>query len=215
MCMTPSPAYRDTHMNMSRSRCLTHIIVHRDTHRDRGTHTHTVTVTVYVTYTHTRHTHRDTHINRHTHRRKHRDKFSHTHTHTHIQCVRVTHCDTLCNTQWHTLWHTVTHCDCDITMMWYPHVDTHWYWVSETHTVWYLKFYQSLIMTESPQSPRTWHSDSERADSSSSYIKLDVEPVNMSRKVIPVLPFIHWPWCTRGRWIFNKIRALYNVNPTI
>jgi hypothetical protein len=211
MCMTPSPAYRDTHMNMSRSRCLTHIIVHRDTHRDRGTHTHTVTVTVYVTYTHTRHTHRDTHINRHTHRRKHRDKFSHTHTHTHIQCVCVTHCDTLCNT----LWHTVTHCDCDITMMWYPHVDTHWYWVSETHTVWYLKFYQSLIMTESPQSPRTWHSDSERADSSSSYIKLDVEPVNMSRKVIPVLPFIHWPWCTRGRWIFNKIRALYNVNPTI
>jgi hypothetical protein len=211
MCMTPSPAYRDTHMNMSRSRCLTHIIVHRDTHRDRGTHTHTVTVTVYVTYTHTRHTHRDTHINRHTHRRKHRDKFSHTHTHTHIQCVCVTHCDTLCNTQWHTL----THCDCDITMMWYPHVDTHWYWVSETHTVWYLKFYQSLIMTESPQSPRTWHSDSERADSSSSYIKLDVEPVNMSRKVIPVLPFIHWPWCTRGRWIFNKIRALYNVNPTI
>jgi hypothetical protein len=209
--MTPSPAYRDTHMNMSRSRCLTHIIVHRDTHRDRGTHTHTVTVTVYVTYTHTRHTHRDTHINRHTHRRKHRDKFSHTHTHTHIQCVCVTHCDTLCNTQWHTL----THCDCDITMMWYPHVDTHWYWVSETHTVWYLKFYQSLIMTESPQSPRTWHSDSERADSSSSYIKLDVEPVNMSRKVIPVLPFIHWPWCTRGRWIFNKIRALYNVNPTI
>ena len=211
MCMTPSPAYRDTHMNMSRSRCLTHIIVHCYTHRDRGTHTHTVTVTVYVTYTHTRHTHRDTHINRHTHRRKHRDKFSHTHTHTHIQCVRVTHCDTLCNTQWHTL----THCDCDITMMWYPHVDTHWYWVSETHTVWYLKFYQSLIMTESPQSPRTWHSDSERADSSSSYIKLDVEPVNMSRKVIPVLPFIHWPWCTRGRWIFNKIRALYNVNPTI
>jgi hypothetical protein len=211
MCMTPSPAYRDTHMNMSRSRCLTHIIVHRDTHRDRGTHTHTVTVTVYVTYTHKRHTHRDTHINRHTHRRKHRDKFSHTHTHTHIQCVCVTHCDTLCNTQWHTL----THCDCDITMMWYPHVDTHWYWVSETHTVWYLKFYQSLIMTESPQSPRTWHSDSERADSSSSYIKLDVEPVNMSRKVIPVLPFIHWPWCTRGRWIFNKIRALYNVNPTI
>ena len=174
--MTPSPAYRDTHMNMSRSRCLTHIIVHRDTHRDRGTHTHTVTVTVYVTYTHTRHTHRDTHINRHTHRRKHRDKFSHTHTHTHIQCVCVTHCDTLCNTQWHTL----THCDCDITMMWYPHVDTHWYWVSETHTVWYLKFYQSLIMTESPQSPRTWHSDSERADSSSSYIRLDVEPVNMS-----------------------------------
>ena len=146
----------------------------------------------------------------HTYRDRHGicDISFHTHTHTHIQCVSVTHCDTLCNTQWHTL----THCDCDITMMWYPHVDTHWYWVSETHTVWYLKFYQSLIMTESPQSPRTWHSDS---NSSSSYIKLDVEPVNMSRKVIPVLPFIHWPWCTRGRWIFNKIRALYNVNPTI
>jgi hypothetical protein len=154
---TPSPAYRDTHMNMSRSRCLTHIIVHRDTHRDRDTHTHTVTVTVYVTvtYTHTWHTHRDTHINKHTH------------THTHIQCVRVT------VTHWHTVKHTVAHTvtHCDITMMWYPHGDTHWYWVSETHIL-EVSSYQSLIISESPQSPRTCHSDS---DSSSSYRKLDVE----------------------------------------
>ena len=213
MCMTPSPAYRDTHMNMSRSRCLTHIIVHRDTHRDRGTHTHTVTVTVYVTYTHTRHTHRDTHINRHTHRRKHRDKFSHTHTHTHIQCVCVTHCDTLCNTQWHTL----THCDCDITMMWY-HESSRWHTLvlslGDSHcTILEVlsKFNHDWVSPKSPDVTLGLRAGRLKFKLYKTY----VEPVNMSRKVIPVLPFIHWPWCTRGRWIFNKIRALYNVNPTI